>query len=382
MNFDYNIISQRPNVGNSFDFSGGMQRSEDKRRMDDFRNLVSTQLSGGQPNMNQILGGMANIDPMKALQVQQARDEQSMNTQSMDPVLKQQLTTLRNLYSMTSGSNFGNLSAREQQEALAKIKYLENEVKRSERGGSFFGESSPMLTGVQEEAKPSIDVDQVRSQLKDISKKRLSTGRLHPQAIEDMEVVYQNLLGKYPKTDNKVQQVRAYIDTLKVNAEETARARQEQKKEGREDYKYYVETNLPNIASARSNLEKVRSGLQSALSQAKRAPAGGAYIAMKKTLGDALSGADFAGVAGFDLQQGMVGKIKELFNASQMTDEQAMEIVEASINSFNNSLSDYNDRFDTSTGYGKKAKKAYNVKPLVNDLVKKQTANQATFEDF
>jgi hypothetical protein len=78
MNFDYRIIGQRPNVGNSFDFAGGAKRAQDERRMNEFKGLVSNQLAGGSPDMASILGGMANIDPMKALQMQQMQNKVGM----------------------------------------------------------------------------------------------------------------------------------------------------------------------------------------------------------------------------------------------------------------------------------------------------------------
>lgn len=133
-----------------------------------------------------------------------------------------------------------------------------------------------------------------------------------------------------------------------------------------EKYKNWLEQTLPGVAGAFADLRKMREGFVYALTQAKRNPKGGAYIAMKKSLGDALSGADFAGIAGFNVAKGLVGALKEKLGATPLDEKDAKSIIRESVNGFNSILADYDKRFADSKNPNnvKKAEKAFRINPL------------------
>lgn len=135
---------------------------------------------------------------------------------------------------------------------------------------------------------------------------------------------------------------------------------------GQEQYENWLKNTLPSVDKAYNGLLETRNGIASALEQANRSAAGGAYIAMKKVLGDALSNADFAGIAGFGVDAGLIGLLKAKLGATSMNDADAKAILEQAVSGFNTMLRDYEGRFSDSSnpGYVSKAKKAYGLKPL------------------
>lgn len=135
---------------------------------------------------------------------------------------------------------------------------------------------------------------------------------------------------------------------------------------GQERYDNWLKNTLPSVDKAYNGLLETRNGIASALEQANRSPAGGAYIAMKKVLGDALSNADFAGIAGFGVDAGLIGLLKGKLGATSMNDADAKAILEEAVNGFNTMLKSYEDRFNDPSNpeYVSKAKKAYGLKGL------------------
>ena len=135
---------------------------------------------------------------------------------------------------------------------------------------------------------------------------------------------------------------------------------------GQEQYENWLRNSLPSVDKAYNGLLETRNGIASALEQANRSAAGGAYIAMKKVLGDALSNSDFAGIAGFGVDAGVIGMLKAKLGATAMNDADAKAILEQAVSGFNTMLKDYESRFNDSAnpGYVAKAKKAYGLKPL------------------
>ena len=131
----------------------------------------------------------------------------------------------------------------------------------------------------------------------------------------------------------------------------------------------FVGTILPKKSIDGQSLmcgQYVRNKFVSALEQAKRAPAGGAYIAMKGMLGDAISGPDYAGITGFGIDTGIISKIKESLGAAGMTDADANAILQQAVSGFNAMLNSYNSRFndDRNPEFVNKAKKAFAIQPL------------------
>jgi hypothetical protein len=87
---------------------------------------------------------------------------------------------------------------------------------------------------------------------------------------------------------------------------------------------------------------------------------------MKKVLGDALSNSDFAGIAGFGIDTGILGKIKASLGATSMNDADANAILQQAVSGFNAMLNSYNSRFndDRNPEFVNKAKKAFAIQPL------------------
>lgn len=148
------------------------------------------------------------------------------------------------------------------------------------------------------------------------------------------------------------------------------------REENQRKYDDWLKTSLPGIEKAYTALNETRNGLESALSQASRSPAGGAYIAMKKVLGDALSNSDFAGIAGFGIDTGILGKIKASLGATSMNDADANAILQQAVSGFNSMLSSYNSRFndDRNPEFVNKAKKAFAIQPL-SSVVRQSSAS-------
>lgn len=158
---------------------------------------------------------------------------------------------------------------------------------------------------------------------------------------------------------SKVQAGYSDKDARQKNADAARRA-------GQEQYENWLKNTLPSVDKAYNGLLETRNGIASALEQANRSAAGGAYIAMKKVLGDALSNADFAGIAGFGVDAGLIGLLKAKLGATAMNDADAKAILEEAVSGFNTMLKDYEGRFSDSSNpeYVSKAKKAYGLKPL------------------
>jgi hypothetical protein len=136
-------------------------------------------------------------------------------------------------------------------------------------------------------------------------------------------------------------------------------------------YQNWLDDTLPGHINAVTKLRAVRDGLVSAMSQAKAAKTGGAYIAMKQVLGDALSNADFTGVAGFNISEGLLGMLRSLTGASPLTDDKAVTILRQAVEAFNTSLTTIAQTIDDSSGlpeYKKMAKGALVLPRLEFDL--------------
>ena len=133
-------------------------------------------------------------------------------------------------------------------------------------------------------------------------------------------------------------------------------------------YENWLKNTLPGVDSASRELATMRQGFNSALAQAKRSPIGGAYIAMKGVLRDALSNADFSGIAGMGVPQGIIGKMKAALGASVLTEAQAKEIVISALSGYNDAVAEYNSQLKAKSAgnptFAAKAIKAYAASPL------------------
>ena len=130
-------------------------------------------------------------------------------------------------------------------------------------------------------------------------------------------------------------------------------------------YDNWLKENLPGVETAYKDLNAFRDGLSMALNQANRSDVGGAYIAMKRVLGDAISGSDFAGIAGFGVGDGLIGLVKAKLGGTPMSDSEAKAFLREAINGFSAMKAQYDERFKGEDANMQKARKAYRVNPLV-----------------
>ena len=134
-------------------------------------------------------------------------------------------------------------------------------------------------------------------------------------------------------------------------------------------YENWLKNTLPGIEKASSELSTLSQGFASAKTYGEENAISGAYLAMKKSLGDALSNADFSGIAGFGIGQGLISKFKSTLGASAMTEAQAKEILTTAIQGYNDMVDLYYGSLAKKTAgepssYVTKAKKAYGVQKL------------------
>lgn len=172
----------------------------------------------------------------------------------------------------------------------------------------------------------------------------------------------------------------AKIDGYNTDAKNSYSARTEkqqfelsQAKSGEEfnqaKYENWLKNTLPSLEKAANELSTLSQGFALAKAQGERSPIGGAYIAMKKSLGDALSNSDFSGIAGFGIGQGLISKFKSALGAAAMTEEQAKDILTTAIQGYNDMVDLYNSNLASRTKgepseYVNKARKAYGVQKL------------------
>ena len=98
-----------------------------------------------------------------------------------------------------------------------------------------------------------------------------------------------------------------------------------------------------SVEAAQKELEALKRGALSVQSAVKNNNTkGAAYMSMKKALGDALSGSDFSGMAGFGVSEGILGKIKEQLGAGQISEEKAKTLVKSFVDGLNDAITEYN----------------------------------------
>lgn len=99
----------------------------------------------------------------------------------------------------------------------------------------------------------------------------------------------------------------------------------------------------PTVVKQAEALRSRVDGINSTLANFTTNPGQSYYMGLKKQLGDAIGGADFAGLTSFGVFSGLVAKAKEFVNASPVSDEQAKREVQGFINSINASVKSHNE---------------------------------------
>lgn len=99
----------------------------------------------------------------------------------------------------------------------------------------------------------------------------------------------------------------------------------------------------PTVIKQAEALRSRVDGINATLANFTTNPGQSYYMGLKKQLGDAIGGADFAGLTSFGVFSGLVAKAKEFVNASPVSDDQAKREVQGFINSINASVKSHNE---------------------------------------
>lgn len=99
----------------------------------------------------------------------------------------------------------------------------------------------------------------------------------------------------------------------------------------------------PTVIKQADALRSRVDGINATLANFTTNPGQSYYMGLKKQLGDAIGGADFAGLTSFGVFSGLVAKAKEFVNASPVSDDQAKREVQGFINSINASVKSHNE---------------------------------------
>jgi hypothetical protein len=156
------------------------------------------------------------------------------------------------------------------------------------------------------------------------------------------------------------------VDTDKDNA--LRRAAAHESLEAEKFANAVAETLGGSVDAAQKALEDLKRGASSVQSAVKNNNTrGAAYMSMKKALGDALSGADFAGMAGFGISEGVVGKLKEALGGAQISEGKAQGLVKSFIDGLNEAIREYNANVVTKTAKSElkdKIRNKYKIDPV------------------
>lgn len=103
----------------------------------------------------------------------------------------------------------------------------------------------------------------------------------------------------------------------------------------------------PTIVKQADALKTRVDGINATLANFTTNPGQSYYMGLKKQLGDAIGGADFAGLTSFGLVDGLISKAKAFANASPVSEEQAKREVQGFISSVNASVREHNKSAET-----------------------------------
>lgn len=103
----------------------------------------------------------------------------------------------------------------------------------------------------------------------------------------------------------------------------------------------------PTIVKQADALKTRVDGINATLANFTTNPGQSYYMGLKKQLGDAIGGPDFAGLTSFGLVDGLISKAKVFANASPVSEEQAKREVQGFISSVNASVREHNKSAET-----------------------------------
>lgn len=315
------------------------------------------------------IGALMGVDPEKAISLAMRGGGAGLDESDRIAVER------RSLQALVTSERFSRLSADEQKPYMDRLAALDASL-----SGTKYAPEISVSKNAQQTQKPTPSVDKfglakseaeaIISEAKDADRDGYIDGSA---AIRDrIELIIRN--SGLSKNDadflrgmlaNKEREISQAVEGSRGKAEAAAKSRQARQA----DYENWLKNTLPKIDATYSALVEMRNGFESAKSQGARSPIGGAYIAMKKTLGDALSGSDFSGIAGFGVGQGIISKLKASVGASAMTEAQAKEVLDSSVNGFNEIVRQYNAMLDQKTrganqDFSRTAKTAYGVSSI------------------
>ena len=98
----------------------------------------------------------------------------------------------------------------------------------------------------------------------------------------------------------------------------------------------------PTVIKQSDALRTRVSGIEATLANYTTNPGQSYYMGLKKQLGDAIGGADFAGLTSFGVFAGLIAKAKEFVNASPVSEDQAKREVQGFVNSINSAVDTHN----------------------------------------
>lgn len=360
---DYSLIDpqyQRTPVN----LAGGFASGEQQNRI----NKLGAILAGS--SLDPAMAQYAQIDPIQAL-ITRNDFYNKLALKSPESVTKSQVTQLEQLWKDNERSlrEARSTSDREVVDAYTNLKYrLEAQLK--ELRPEVWGDvkiPGPGPKKEQTEQTKQSDAKPYSEMESEVKNKAVDAdGVPGLDNISDLKKLVDDWRREsgIPTNDPRVKGLLSYIENKDAEFKSQAQEKREVTRFSAEQYNTYVEQSLPGVKEQASKLRDSRVKMVNAIEQYKRAPAGGAYVAMKNVLGDALSAADQAGVAGSTYDEGIFGKIMAKLGAASLTDGQAEGILAQSVEAYNATISDFESRFDTNSAFGRKAKQAFSIKKL------------------
>jgi hypothetical protein len=100
---------------------------------------------------------------------------------------------------------------------------------------------------------------------------------------------------------------------------------------------------IPAITQRFSVINDKLNGGITVLEMARRNPKGASYVSLKKSLGDAIGGQDFAGLMGKDVQAGLLSKLANLTSSSPVTEPEAKRQIEDAVTAINAEARRFNE---------------------------------------
>lgn len=208
------------------------------------------------------------------------------------------------------------------------------------------------------------------------------------QALNDFNAK----LGQFPLSNEELKALQNIIDSAKIpgagsdSPQAIQKAFDDLKKAG------------PTIVTAGPVLNALASDYRGILANYNTNANQSYYIALKKTLGDAIGSQDFSGLAGFQDAEGLKAKLKGFLNNAEVSPEKARQEIKGFVDTFNASVKAFNDKMNqiiktsniTNKGGIEQFKNNYSVSPVVipssssstTEPKKPLAKDYATLDDF